>query len=521
MSNSNPIVAVVGAGYWGKNIVRSFHRLGALHTICDGSEAIRTQMKELYPDTSIVSNYQSILENPEIKAISLATPAEMHASMTRQALLAGKDVLVEKPICLDDKEGLALHKLALEKKRILMVGHLLWYHPAILRLNSFIKNGDLGDIRYAYSNRLNMGKLRKQENVLWSFAPHDISVLLGLLNEKPKSVFTQGGNFVNHDIADTTTTTLEFSSGKRAHIFVSWLHPFKEQKLVVVGEKQMALFDDTATWDKKLSLFPHDVQFDDNNNPIAAKGEVQFVALEEREPLLTECEHFLECVNTRETPRTDGKEATQVLQVLNACEKSMTTKKPVQLPTSDMNFFVHETSVVDEGVSIGEGTKIWHFSHILKHATIGSKCNIGQNVVVSAGCKIGNGVKIQNNVSVYEGVTLEDNVFCGPSMVFTNVINPRSHVTRKDEYQQTLVKQGASIGANATIICGNNLGKYSFIGAGAVVTKSVSDHALMVGNPAKQIGWMCACGVRLPDSLECTSCDATYRENNGLLEQIS
>ena len=157
---------------------------------------------------------------------------------------------------------------------------------------------------------------------------------------------------------------------------------------------------------------------------------------------------------------------------------------------------------------------------MLKNAVIGERCNLGQNVVISAGCKVGNGVKIQNNVSVYEGVTLEDDVFCGPSMVFTNVINPRSHVTRKHEYKNTLVQQGASIGANATVICGNNLGKYSFVGAGAVVTKDVPNYALVVGNPAKRIGWMCTCGERLPDSLSCSSCSTNYRQTDDQLEQL-
>lgn len=167
------------------------------------------------------------------------------------------------------------------------------------------------------------------------------------------------------------------------------------------------------------------------------------------------------------------------------------------------NTFIHESSYVDENVQIGEGTKIWHFSHILSKCTIGSNCSIGQNVVIGPNVIIGNNVKIQNNVSIYEGVTLEDNVFCGPSCVFTNVNNPRSEIVRKTEYRNTIVKKGASIGANATIVCGHNLGEYSFIAAGAVVTKEVSPFALMVGNPARRIGWMSKAGGRLSDKLIC------------------
>ena len=160
-------------------------------------------------------------------------------------------------------------------------------------------------------------------------------------------------------------------------------------------------------------------------------------------------------------------------------------------------YFAHPTALIDEGSRIGAGTKIWHFSHVMPGAVIGDRCNFGQNVVVSPGCVIGNGVKIQNNVSVYTGVTIEDDVFCGPSMVFTNVINPRAFIERKHEYRPTLVRRGASIGANATIICGVTLGEYCFVGAGAVVSRDVAPHALVTGNPARHRGWVCACGVRL------------------------
>jgi UDP-2-acetamido-3-amino-2,3-dideoxy-glucuronate N-acetyltransferase len=171
-------------------------------------------------------------------------------------------------------------------------------------------------------------------------------------------------------------------------------------------------------------------------------------------------------------------------------------------------YFVHESSYVDEGCQIGEGTKIWHFSHVMKGSVIGPACNIGQNVVVSPGVRLGRGCKIQNNVSLYTGVVLEDFVFCGPSMVFTNVVNPRSEVVRRDEYKATLVKQGASIGANATVVCGITIGQYAFVGAGAVVTRDVPDFALVIGNPARRSGWMCRCGVKLRTNGATTSCGA-------------
>jgi UDP-2-acetamido-3-amino-2,3-dideoxy-glucuronate N-acetyltransferase len=187
------------------------------------------------------------------------------------------------------------------------------------------------------------------------------------------------------------------------------------------------------------------------------------------------------------------------------------------------DYFAHESSYIDDGATIGRGTKIWHFSHVMPGAVIGERCNLGQNVVVMPGTRLGNNVKVQNNVSIYEGVVLEDDVFCGPSCVFTNVVNPRSHVSRKSEYQATLVRRGASIGANATILCGVTLGEYCFIGAGAVVRSDVPPYALMVGVPARRVGWMCQCGVRLQlreGRAACNVCGATYRETDGLLRQI-
>ena len=185
--------------------------------------------------------------------------------------------------------------------------------------------------------------------------------------------------------------------------------------------------------------------------------------------------------------------------------------------------FVHESSYVDAGAVVGAGTRIWHFCHVMPGAVIGERCNLGQNVVVMPGTRIGNNVKIQNNVSIYEGVTLEDDVFCGPSCVFTNVLNPRSHISRKHEYQPTLVRRGATIGANATIVCGVTLGEYCFIGAGAVVTSDVPAFGLMVGVPARRVGWMCRCGVRLQlrdGAATCAACGTAYREAAGQLHLI-
>jgi UDP-2-acetamido-3-amino-2,3-dideoxy-glucuronate N-acetyltransferase len=298
---------------------------------------------------------------------------------------------------------------------------------------------------------------------------------------------------------------------------VSWLHPVKEQRLVVVGSEKMAVFDDTA--EHKLVLYPHKVTWE-NRVPTAVKANGEPVALEDREPLREECQHFLNCVEAQTAPVTNGTEGLRVLRVLDACQRAIVNgaihlePAGTAQPKQERAHFAHESAYVDEGAEIGEGTKIWHFSHVMKGARIGQRSIIGQNVNVDGGTSIGNNVKIQNNVSVYTGAVIEDDVFLGPSCVLTNVTNPRSQVNRHSLYETTHLKRGCTIGANATIICGVTIGRYAFVGAGSVVTKNVPDFALMVGNPARRMGWMSRHGHRLgaPDMNGVMRCpEAGYR----------
>ena len=254
-------IAVIGCGYWGKNLVRNFAELGTLHTTCDIDSKVLKQLASHYPQVNTEREYRRVLRNEEIKGVVIASPAALHYSMAKEALLAGKDTLVEKPLALRVEEGRELVELANEKGRILMVGHLLEYHPAVEKLKELVDKGELGKIQYIYSNRLNLGKFRTEENILWSFAPHDISVILLLLSgEMPYEVSANGGYYLHQDIADVTVTTLNFKSGVMAHIFVSWLHPYKEQKLVVVGDRKMAEFNDTNP-KEKLLLFSHEIKW--------------------------------------------------------------------------------------------------------------------------------------------------------------------------------------------------------------------------------------------------------------------
>jgi len=514
-------IAVIGCGYWGKNLIRNFAELGALHTVCDTDTKALERITAQYPGVSTEREYSRLLRNAAIKGVVISTPAVLHYEMAKDALLAGKDVFVEKPLALKVEEGKELVKLAEEKGRVLLVGHLLEYHPAVVKLKELVEKGKLGRLQYIYSNRLNLGKFRTEENILWSFAPHDISVVLLLLGgEMPQEISAHGGYYLHQDIADVTLTTMSFKDGTRAHIFVSWLHPYKEQKLVVVGDRKMALFDDTNPEDKLL-LYSHQIGWVETR-PVPYAGEAEVVKVPLDEPLGLECQDFLHCIETRGTPRVDGYKGLQVLEILSSCQKSLEgSGKVVTINATEESFFIHQTSIIEEPGKIGEGTKIWHFSHIMPEVTIGKGCVIGQNVFVGSKVTIGNNVKIENNVSIFEGVTLEDDVFCGPSCVFTNVINPRSHISRKHEFKATLVSKGATIGANATIICGNTIGRHAFIGASAEVTRDVPDYALVYGIPARLQGWVCECGVKLDfadgNRARCSECAAEYikQEING------
>ncbi|HSE97104.1 MAG TPA: Gfo/Idh/MocA family oxidoreductase [Blastocatellia bacterium] len=314
-------IAVIGAGYWGINHVRNLHEIGCLAAVCDSSPQSIARINERFPDVRVESDLKNILANPEIRGVVIATPAESHYRMATAAVEAGKDVLVEKPLTLNVSEGERLVELADRRGAILMVGHLLEFHPAILRLRELIESGTLGDLRYIYSSRLNLGKVRREENILWSFAPHDIAIILRLVGSWPSRISASGGTYLQPRIADVTVTHMEFPTGVRAHIFVSWLHPYKEQRLVVIGSKSMAVFDDVSR-QNKLQVFDQGVEFV-NGEPVTRKNAGVSEPLEEAEPLKQQCLHFLECIRTRRRPLTDGSSGVRVLRVLEAAEQSL------------------------------------------------------------------------------------------------------------------------------------------------------------------------------------------------------
>jgi len=326
--SQRPSVAVVGCGYWGKNLVRNFKLLGCLKMIAEQDSEHRRLAAEIAPSVNIVESFEEVLRT-DISGVVIATPAVTHFDLARRALESKKDVFVEKPMALTSDQGAELIRIAEDQRLVLMVGHVLEYHPAMVRLGELVRSGELGKIRYISSNRLNLGKVRREENILWSFAPHDIAIILRLMDSMPFQVTAHGGSYVQPNVADVTVTHLLFDNGVRSHIYVSWLHPFKEQRLVVVGSKKMASFDDVS---KQLLLYDQRVELKEGE-PVPIRGEGERVEFSSEEPLTLECRAFIEAIETRRPPRTDGRSGQRVLQVLQAAQQSLITNgEPMNLP---------------------------------------------------------------------------------------------------------------------------------------------------------------------------------------------
>ena len=512
-------ICVVGAGRWGTNHIKTLNTLGALAGIVESRENRREELKNLFPDARL---FNSVREVPldEYDGFTVATPAETHFEVGSYLLAHGKHVLIEKPIALNTKEAAALKKLADENHVNLMVGHVLLFHPAIIKIKEMIDSGKIGKLEYIYSNRLNLGTVRTEENILWSFAPHDISIFEYFIGSNPIDVVSRGGAFLTPGIHDTTMTSLTYPNNVVGHIFVSWLHPFKEHRMVMIGSKGMMSFEDSSA-EKDILFYEKGIDWI-QGEPIKRDGPTEVIPYEKGFPLTNEIQYFIDHLDGSKLEIAHGQNAFDVLEVLEKATFSLMGETPAPVEIKATDYFVHKTSEVDAGVKVGKGTKIWHYSHVQGGSSLGENVSIGQNVNVGNNVKIGNGVKIQNNVSVYEGVELEDYVFCGPSMVFTNVPRPRSEFPQRgtEFYAKTLVKKSASIGANATIVCGSTLGEYCFIGAGAVVTKDVPAFGLVVGNPGRVIGWVDKKGYRLEFDAKGISKCGEYQLVNDLATYI-
>ena len=336
-------VAVIGCGSWGNNLVRNFSDLGVLAAVCDENPAQSRRLSGQYQ----VRTYtvEDVLGDTNIDAVAIATPAETHSAITEQALLAGKHVFVEKPVALDVGTAEKLNRLSKKQARVLMVGHVLQYHPAFIRLKELVAQDELGRLRNIYSHRSNLGKARSEENILWSFVPHDASMILSLVGDEPNRISATGGFFLHSQFADVAAIYLSFPGGENAHVFVSWLHPYKVQELVVVGDKGMAVFNDTRGWEQKLIIYRHDHLRADSLHGLD-RAEVETVAVTPVEPLRQELEHFLDCVTGNASCRTDADEGIRVLKVLQASERNIRANHAYQL-ANNTNPALNKTAFVD------------------------------------------------------------------------------------------------------------------------------------------------------------------------------
>ena len=317
-------IAVVGCGHWGKNLVRNFYELGALASICDPNIEIAEQYSKQY---SVENNsFTEIINNSNIKGVVLAVPAKHHAPMAIDAMNKGKHVFVEKPLAMNEAEATLMIETAKENKVQLMVGHLLQYHPVFKKVKDIVLSGEIGEINYVYSNRLSFGKVRAEEDVIWSFAPHDISMILSLANQEPEFITAHSTAMLQDNIADTATIHITFKSGLKSHISVSWLHPYKEQRLVVIGKKAMLVFDDTKPWNEKLFIQRYQAEINQGSTNLK-KDDLEFIKVIEDEPLKNECQHFIDIVQNNIKPLTDENEGLKVLKVLTSATLSQKDNK--------------------------------------------------------------------------------------------------------------------------------------------------------------------------------------------------
>jgi len=324
-------VALVGCGYWGPNLARNFHNLPetVLHTCCDIRRESLTRMVALYPTVHTTDDYESVLQDPAVEAVAIATPVPTHYALARAALQAGKHVLVEKPITMDSYQADELVGLAEDQKVTLMVGHVFEYNPAVLKIKELMGAGEIGDVFYIYSNRVNLGRVQSDINALWSIAPHDISILLFLLEQMPVSVSAQGATYLKSGVEDVVFITLRFPGGIVGHVQASWLDPSKVRRMTVVGSKRMILYDDVASegkvriYDKGVYVKGEDIYGEFQYR--LHSGDIYIPKIEMTEPLRNECAHFAHCVRTGERPRTDGYNGWRVVRVLEAAQESLRT----------------------------------------------------------------------------------------------------------------------------------------------------------------------------------------------------
>jgi predicted dehydrogenase len=321
-------MAIVGAGAWGKNHIRVFSEMPKvrLKYVCDSDPVKLSSIQKAYPQTTLVERLDPVLQDPEVNGIVIASSAASHYSLARQGLMADKDLLVEKPMALSLREAEEMLEMARERNRILMVGHLLLYHPVVDRLKEMVRSGELGEIYYIYTQRVNLGVIRQDENALLSFAPHDLSVILHLVEEQPVRVSAHGASYIQKEIEDVVFVSLRFSGGKMANIHLSWLDPHKMRKITIVGSKKMVVFDDVEA-SEKLKIYDKGVRspsYDTYGEYLTLRfGDITIPTIKMVEPLRTEANHFIQCIETRKEPKTGGQDGVRVVKILSAAQRSL------------------------------------------------------------------------------------------------------------------------------------------------------------------------------------------------------
>ncbi len=503
-----PRVALIGCGALGRPIARALASLGALAAVSDPDAACADEAGGSIG--APVRSEADLLADPSIDGVAIVAPAVYRASLSARALVAGKHVFVAAPHALTIAEAETLISQADRAGRVLMVGHTMRHHPAVTALIGLARDGRLGQLLHIEARRAEPLLLGRGEEIFRSsVAAEEVAIVLALAGASPESVNAHGHGASGASAVGTIH--LNFPGGLRADITLSRLHPVRERLIVVAGDRGVAVLDDAAERPGTLVLHQH--RGDAREGAAAASAAPLPIAVEPAEPLDRALAHFLDCIASGRRAITGGEEGLAVLRVLSAAEAAAGPRPGI-----------HPSVEIAPDAHVGDGTWLWHMSRVLSGSRVGVGCRIGQNVVIGPNVQVGDRCKIQNNVSVYEGVTIEDEVFVGPSAVFTNVRWPRAAIDRRGEFAPTLVRRGATIGANATVLCGVTIGEWAFVAAGSVVTRDVAPFALVAGVPARRIGWVGHAGERLVRAADgvytCPRTGRRYRESTpGTLEE--
>ncbi len=538
MDTSNIKIGVIGCGHWGRELVRKFDSLGVLKTLCDADSNKLAWYREHYPNLLITTSYDELLADNSIDGVVIAHSFDNHCDLARRALAAGKHVYLEKPLVVSEEEKKELLAIAKEHGRILVVGKVLRNHSPFTLLKEIVAKGELGTLKYIYSSRLSTGEIGEDESILWSFSPHDISMILDLAGQMPEFVAATGPNYFHRKVADLTSSYLQFPSGLRAHIFVSWLHSEKEQKLVLVGDKKIAVFQDKKTPFQKLYIYPHQISWE-SNTPVPQKAKADIITIDPDELLLNDCQRFLREITGKGGEVKIEDQGENILRVLNASQLSINQEGKkiylsrginydnLKMPSPVFNS-LHMEDMVDEIITFADDEHMARNAekrgnpHLHCDGQAGYKGTMRSVLPFNHLTRDGRGCKIRNNISIYKDLVLESEVFCRSSQEYSPVSIQQSATRQMADKPLTVIKKGATLGANCTIARGSTVGEYAYIGAGAVVLEDVPPHALVVGNPARIKGWVCRCGNRLRFSRDdkscCSSCLFRYIvEENDIL----